>query len=224
MRSKKILFTALVLAAALLSTACSHETETDSTGGTESSTSTPSGTIAAPTKPSTNAAEYEYMEENGGITITKYLGKDTEIVIPEQIDGKDVKKIAFSFLRSDEEKVVVSVVMPDTVTELDKEVFQGNSALKSITFSKSLKEIPKKVCQLCSSLETVKFFDGLEVIGYAAFNNCDSLKSVVIPDTVKECDENAFFACDSLETMTYKGKTYKVPDLDQCYSAINNQK
>lgn len=164
------------------------------------------------------------MEENGGITITKYLGKDTEIVIPEQIDGKDVTKIAFSFLRSDEEKVVVSVIMPDTVTELDKEVFQGNPSLKSITFSKSLKEIPKKVCLFCSSLETVNLFDGLEVIGYAAFNNCNSLKSVVIPDTVKECDVDAFFACDSLETMTYKGKTYKEPDLDQCYSAINNQK
>lgn len=223
MRSKKTFFAVLILAATILNTACGSGAKTNSAGGTTASAPAKSSMIDTPSKPNADAEEYEYKVENDGITITKYLGKDSEIVIPSQIEGKDVKKIDFSFLRSDEEKVVTSVIMPDTITELNKELFQGNSALKSITFSKSLKEIPKGVCQFCSALETVNLFDGLEVIGYVAFNNCDSLKSVVIPDTVKECDVNAFFACDSLETMTYKGKTYKKPDLDQCYNAINNQ-
>lgn len=223
MNFKKTFFSAAILAVTLLNTACGG-TNTNSTGGTTASAPTKSSTATTPSKPNENAAaEYEYTAENGGITITKYLGKDAEITIPAQIDGKDVKKIGFSFLRSDEEKVVTSVIMPDSITELNNEVFSGNSAIKSITFSKSLKEIPKKVCQNCQSLENVNLFEGIEVIEYMAFNNCDSLKSVVIPDTVKDCSVNAFFACDLLETMTYKGKTYKKPDLDDCYNAINHQ-
>lgn len=223
MKIRKTLFTSAILAVTLLNTACGG-TNTSSTGGTTASAPVKSSADSTQSKPNENAAaEYEYTVENGGITITKYLGKDAEIVIPAQIEGKDVKKLGFSFLRSDEEKVVTSVIMPDTITELNNEVFSGNSAIKSITFSKSLKVIPRKVCQNCKSLETVNLFEGIEVIEYMAFNNCDSLKSVVIPDTVKECSVNAFFACDLLETMTYKGKTYKKPDLDDCYNAINHQ-
>lgn len=170
-----------------------------------------------------SAADYEYTVEGNGVIITKYVGKDAEIVIPSQIEGKDVVKLAFSFLRSDEEKQVTSVVMSDTITELNAELFSGNHAVKSITFSKGLKEIPKKVCQNASALETVVLPDGLEVIGFMAFNNCDSIKEVVLPDSLKELSVNAFFACDSLETMTYKGTSYGKTEFDSCYSAVNNQ-
>lgn len=227
MKTKNAALASALLAAVMLMTACGGE---KTSGSAAPVNSVPASTPAASSDdtPSTggneaSASDFEYTVENGGVTITKYLGTETELVLPSQIEGKDVKKLGFSFLRSKEEKAVTSLVMSDTITELNADLFQGNYALKSITFSKGLKTIAKRVCQDASALETIILPDGLEVIEHAAFNNCDALKSIVIPDSVKECSVNSFYACDSLETMTYKGKTYEKRDFDSCYSAINNQ-
>ena len=41
--------------------------------------------------------DYEYTEnQNGGITITDYLGSDTDVVIPSKIDGKTVTEIGWN--------------------------------------------------------------------------------------------------------------------------------
>lgn len=230
MKIKKTMFAAALLTAVMLMTACGSEGKTSvPTGNNQNSSSVNTNSAASSQNtPSTggnetSASDFEYTIENGGVTITKYIGKDTEITIPSQIEGKDVKKLGFSFLRSQEEKAVTSVVMPDTITELNVDLFQGNYALKSITFSKGLKTIAKRVCEGASALETIILPDGLEVIEHAAFNNCDALKSVVVPDSVKECSVNSFFACDLLETITYKGKTYGKKEFDSFYSAVNNQ-
>lgn len=87
MRSKKTFFAVLILAATILNTACGSRTNTNSTGGTTTSTPAKSSATVISSKPNANAAEYEYKVENDGITITKYLGKDSEIVIPSQIEG-----------------------------------------------------------------------------------------------------------------------------------------
>lgn len=46
--------------------------------------------------------DFEYEEnEDGGITITRYIGEETEVVIPEKINEKNVTVIgkdAFSFI------------------------------------------------------------------------------------------------------------------------------
>lgn len=40
------------------------------------------------------ASDFEYKAiEEGGITITEYMGTDTAMVIPEKIDGKNVTAI-----------------------------------------------------------------------------------------------------------------------------------
>ncbi|MDE6728042.1 MAG: leucine-rich repeat domain-containing protein [Oscillospiraceae bacterium] len=227
MKTKKTVFALALLMAVMLMTACGSE---KTSGTTASVNSNPTSSPAVSSKDTSSkggneasASEFEYKIENGGVTLTKYTGKESTLVLPSQIEGKDVKKLGFSFLRSDEEKAVTSVVMSDTITELNAELFSGNPTIKSITFSKGLKEIPKKVCQDTPALENIVLPDGLEVIEHAAFNNCDALKSVVVPDSVKECSVNSFFACDLLETITYKGKTYGKKEFDSFYSAVRSQ-
>ena len=233
MKTKNTALASAILTAVILMTACGNDSGRSSkTAAPQNSISLNNSTVSSANAPSSNdtnnseeaaATDFEYKIENSGVTLTKYIGKNSTLILPSQIEGKDVKKLAFSFLRSDEEEVVSTLIMSDTITALNIDLFQGSKTLKSITFSKGLKSIDKRVCQDASALESIVLPDGLEVIEHAAFNNCDALKSVVVPDSVKECSANSFFACEALETITYKGKTYGRKEFDSFYDAVRNQ-
>ena len=80
---------------------------------------------------STASEYFEYTEVDGGVSITKYTGSDTEVVIPSTIDGKDVKTIGQSAFAGS--KTLVSVVIPDGVTEIGSYAFSACSKLNSVT-------------------------------------------------------------------------------------------
>ena len=105
--------------------------------------------------------------------ITEYRGADTNIRIPETINGVKVAAIgdgAFSGCES-----LTSVVIPKGVTSI------GNSAFYR-----------------CSSLTSVVIPEGVTLIGNWAFRGCSSLTSIVIPEGVTSIGEYAFSFCESL--------------------------
>ncbi|MDE5946955.1 MAG: hypothetical protein K2G63_06615 [Oscillospiraceae bacterium] len=63
----------------------------------------------------TTSDDYIYMAEKDGITLLYYKGDKNNIKIPDEIDGKPVKKIESTcFTDSD----VTDVIIPDSVTEI----------------------------------------------------------------------------------------------------------
>ncbi len=99
-----------------------------------------------------NEDEFEYVNENGGITITKYIGSKTTVKIPDSINKLPVIKIgenAFSNTK------VKSVTLPSSCTEIDWFAFYG-----------------------CYSLNTVYISSNVTSIGYGAFDSCS--KSLTI--------------------------------------------
>lgn len=100
------------------------------------------------------SSDFEYTSGDSGISISKYTGKDKNIVIPEIIDGKNVYKIEKSaFAGSDIEYVVI----PKTVTKAEDGAFSD-----------------------CSSLETLVIFDTLTNVSDESFENCGKLKNLRI--------------------------------------------
>ncbi|MDR0197573.1 MAG: leucine-rich repeat domain-containing protein, partial [Oscillospiraceae bacterium] len=102
--------------------------------------------------------EFKLNSEIDGIEITKYIGTETKVRIPETIYEKPVKIIAarvFSY------KAIEQVYIPDTVTEIADELFWW-----------------------CASLTDVRLPDGLTSIGNEAFCGCKSLTNITIPDKV----------------------------------------
>ncbi len=138
----------------------------------------------------TPAGDFNYeTNDDGTIAITGYNGAQTDIVIPNTINGKPVTKIAPA-------------------------AFYGCTSLKSIKLPSSLKVIGGDYGHWnqygwadgafagCSSLENIEIPNGVTEIGLAAFMGCSSLKSVVIPNSVTSLDNFAFYQCRSLENVT----------------------
>lgn len=112
----------------------------------------------------------------GGIVITGYVGSDTDIVIPEQIDGRPVIGIndfAFSPLR----------FTPADDEEIEEFLESGKtfSKIKSIQLPSTIVIYGEDPFYFCDSLETVKIYGESNAnifhIG-EMFNYCSSLKTI----------------------------------------------
>ena len=93
------------------------DTEAAETEGTEAVEETEELEVIDEAQNATAAKDFGYYEDvDGTITITKYYGSDTEVVVPETIDGKSVTSIgatAFSMCRS-----LASIGIPSSVTSI----------------------------------------------------------------------------------------------------------
>ncbi len=88
------------------------------------------------------------------------------------------------------------IAIPDTVTEIGKEVFSGRTGLKNVTLPDGLKKIGDSAFKDCSALEHISIPDSVTSIGHGAFYNCSGLKGdLVIPDSVTEVKNYAFYGC-----------------------------
>ena len=140
--------------------------------------------------------DFEYTENDDGITVTKYIGESTEVSVPATIDGKPVTQI--DRLRYD----VTSVRMPDTVLRISDHAFSDCEDLKTVHFSAGLLTIGSRAFYSCGSLGSVTLPERLEVIGYQAFQYCMALREVAIPKNVVEIEYEAFGYCP-LEKITF---------------------
>ena len=70
---------------------------------------------------------------------------------------------------------IVSLELPNTITNIDSYAFEG-----------------------CINLESVSLSNNLYAIGVGSFKNCSSLNSIEIPSSVQHIDSDAFKNCSSL--------------------------
>ena len=118
--------------------------------------------------------DYEYaLEEDGSARITKYTGKEAELVIPSLLDGRPVTVIGpWAFSPNDD---VISLTIPGTVRRIEEDAFARLTKLTSLT-------IP----------------EGVESVGSAAFSHCFLLREVSLPDTLTEVGWNPWSMCQKL--------------------------
>lgn len=157
--------------------------------------------------------EYELTKDGMGISLKKYKGTDTEIVMPSEIEGMPVTEIPDGrrnkfFANYDK---IVSVVLPSNLKALPALLFQKQKALKRVTLPDGLEDINFSAFEECPALESIEIPDTVTYIGSSAFRNCKSLQTVVLPKNLEQL-QGAFTLCEKLETITIPDSVTKIDE------------
>lgn len=153
--------------------------------------------------------DYEYTEnQNGSITITDYLGTDTDIVIPAEIDGKSVTQIGWKAFAYNED--IVSVKIPESVTVIDIDAFSNCTSLSSVLLSPNLESIEDAAFSYCTKLSSISLPPNLNYIGYSVFMNCTELSEIVLPESLTYLGAHAFENCAALKYIKIPSKITEI--------------
>ncbi len=74
---------------------------------------------------------YYVRNPYGEVTIERYYGDDTDIIIPSHINGNEVVELGTALFRDPEK--ITNIEIPDTVTSIESGAFNGCISLESIT-------------------------------------------------------------------------------------------
>ncbi len=154
--------------------------------------------------------DWEYNDYGSGVEIAKYLGSDSRVVIPSEINGKKVVSIGdFAF---DDYEIMTGIEIPDSVTNIDDAAFQRCINLTDIKIPSGVNNIGRYAFYDCRSLKNIVLPDGITYISRGIFCYCENLSSIEIPNNVTSIGEDAFFECTNLisveipNSVTYIGE------------------
>ena len=105
---------------------------------------------------------------------------------------------------------LLSVTIPDSVTSIGAGAFSGCKQLHTVALSNSIKEIEEQTFSGCKSLDTITIPDSVTSIGAGAFNGCKQLHTVNLPNSIEEIEEQTFSGCESLETITIPASVNRI--------------
>ena len=106
-------------------------------------------------------------EDGRGATITGYEGSETNIVIPETVDGYKVTGISWRAFEGNTD--ITSVTIPSSVTVIEEAAFVGCTSLTSVTISNGVTTIGDYAFSGCTSLATITIPSSVTSIGWGAF-------------------------------------------------------
>lgn len=172
------------------------------------------------------------------VKITDYTGDDTDVVIPDEIDGYPVTVIGKRAFWKNEN--IRSLKLPSAIEKLESEAFNKCTNLTEIIIPKSLiksdspfngsgiitatiedgtTKIPANLFWGCKKLENVSIPNTVTEIDDGAFTDCVSLRQIKLPDNLDTLF-GAFSSCDNLESVTIPKSLKKVVDSPFAWSGV----
>ena len=119
--------------------------------------------------------DYSFYKQGGEYILYRYNGSDKELTLPGLIDGGHTYKIGREVFRL---KNIVSVIIPESVTEIGFEAFMSCDDLTSVRLSENVKTICSYAFGFCGNLQQLTIPESVTVIEEYAFHACDNLKNV----------------------------------------------
>ena len=182
---------------------------------------------------------YTYtLDDANRATITGYSGNATALYIPGEIDGHEVVAIGDRAFQNRTD--LRTVMIPDSVTEIEAYSFNNCTNLSNVTLSKSLKymggrafgscekitqiEIPKSLDNCgnsgyasyhgpfgaCSGLKKITFEEGATEVSNGLFRGCTGLEEINIPDGVTKIESSSFEDCINLVSVNISDSVIKI--------------
>ena len=112
-----------------------------------------------------------------------------------------------------------SFVIPNSVTTIGADAFEGCCRLTSVTIPNSVTTIGSSAFAFCVGLTSIKIPDNVTTIEDRAFWACNRLTTIKIPKNVTYIGDEAFACCSRLTSITIPNYTYVVNNaFDNCDS------
>ncbi len=144
----------------------------------------------------TPAEAFAYNTESGAVVITKYIGLDEVVVIPEKIEGMQVIGVdKFAFYQCD---FVKTIVLPEGMTYIGEHAFEECASLVAVKLPETLMRIDRCAFNHCASLQSIIIPENVDYIGDYAFAKCNALAMVSMPSELSYLGNMAFSHCENL--------------------------
>jgi len=149
----------------------------------------PSATVAIPAPPAsilpnttsetpTPHSSFEYLIGPQGVSIKRFVGKETFVKIPDTFEGHPVVTIdsdSFKGLRG-----ITGVVFPKTTTTIFNMTFAGCTDLRSLNLPPQLTHIGFRAFEDCPGLKEVRIPASVEQIGLGCFHGSTNITAIVV--------------------------------------------
>ena len=127
--------------------------------------------------------------------------KTIDLVIPDKIDGVQVKKIARGAFERN--SLLASIVIPEGVTEIAAEAFWYNYALTSVQLPSTLTVLGERVFAYCSALAALDIPVSVTEIPAGLCTECTSLADLNLGAKVASIGASAFAYCTALTEVEF---------------------
>ena len=172
---------------------------------------------AVPSSAAKTENGFTYIVSNGqAVIIAADATVKGNVTVPGQLGGVPVGVIGMGAFKGNEG--IVSVALPDSVSQIDEQAFRGCPLLEKLTLGKSLAALPESAVADCGSLKELVFsadsdFFAVDADG-AVYNAARTELLAVsrgiageftVPASVALVRGGAFRGCDQLTKVTFAG-------------------
>ena len=133
--------------------------------------------------------EYIYVLKGDEVKISKYLGDDDTVIIPDSYLGRPITSMGVECFKNNDS--LESVVIPDTVSIIGAHTFVNCKNLKSVK-AKNIVLVDDGAFREDENLQSVELGEHLETIEEAAFKWCKSLEYIPSRESLKSIGPRAF--------------------------------
>ena len=147
-----------------------------------------------------NNIQFYYSLSNDSVELLRYVGKQSDLVIPTVIEGVDViaiKDYCFENCLS-----LKTLVLPDQVKSLGEGAFNRCLNLESVTLSAKIHVLRDHTFANCVNLKAIIIPFGIQKIEKECFRDNFSLRHIEIPGSINRIEEGTFASAHNLESVT----------------------
>mgnify|MGYP004445741757 FL=1 len=147
--------------------------------------------------------DYKYSIVNNSVTIDSYIGSDSVVIVPDNINGYDVTEIGGSaFARCTNVK---EIKLPETLETIENYAFGSCTGLESIKIPSKVKTIGEKAFGYCSSLKEINLPESIETLGLG-FIVGTQIEEIQIPKSLKS-GSSALYGANELKKVEFEEGT-----------------
>ena len=147
---------------------------------------------------------FRYYYYSDHVEILQYLGTDLEVTVPETLDGVPVTVIGSAAFSGGD---VTGVALPDCVTDIADNAFNGCNFMEHFRLPASLKTVGASAFSECCMIKELTFPAGFTTLSEYAFSQCLALEKVTFECPIIVIPSNCFSYCSLLTDVTYSAGT-----------------